>query len=93
MQIYPSIDIRKGRCVRLVQGKQEKETVYANYPVEVALRWKSVGATYLHVIDLDGAFTGNAGNILVLINGNIRGKVGKKGEVIDSLVINSDFNN
>ena len=37
--------------------------------------------------------TGNAGNILVLINGNARGKVGKKGEVIDSLVISSDFNN
>ena len=66
MQIYPSIDIRKGRCVRLIQGKQEKETVYANYPVEVALRWKSVGATYLHVIDLDGAFTGNAGNTLTV---------------------------
>ena len=37
--------------------------------------------------------TGNAGNILVLINGNTRGKVGKKGEVIDSIAINSDFNN
>ena len=37
--------------------------------------------------------TGNAGNILVLINGNARGKIGKKGEVIDSLVISSDFNN
>jgi len=37
--------------------------------------------------------TGNAGNILVLINGNIRGKLGKKGEVIDSFIISSDFNN
>ena len=46
--------------------------------------------SYYHL--LDGA-TGNAGNILVLIDGNTRGKVGKKGEVIDSLIINSDFNN
>ena len=45
------------------------------------------------IVDNYTLTTGNAGNILVLINNNVRGKVGKKGEVIDSLVISSDFNN
>ena len=62
MQLYPAIDIRQGRCVRLLQGRQDRETVYSRSPAEVALRWKSQGATYLHVVDLDGAFTGNTGN-------------------------------
>ena len=62
LQLYPAIDIRQGRCVRLLQGRQDRETVYSPTPEEVALRWKSEGATYLHVVDLDGAFSGNADN-------------------------------
>lgn len=62
MQLYPAIDIRQGRCVRLVMGRRDHETVYGDVPAEVALRWKSQGATYLHVVDLDGAFTGETGN-------------------------------
>jgi phosphoribosylformimino-5-aminoimidazole carboxamide ribotide isomerase len=62
MQLYPAIDIRQGRCVRLVKGRRDRETVYGDSPAEVALRWKSQGATYLHIVDLDGAFTGETGN-------------------------------
>lgn len=62
MQLYPAIDIRQGRCVRLVKGRRDRETVYGPSPAEVALRWKSKGATFLHVVDLDGAFTGASAN-------------------------------
>lgn len=62
MQLYPAIDIRQGRCVRLVKGRRDQETVYGDSPAEVALRWKSHGATFLHIVDLDGAFSGEAGN-------------------------------
>ena len=62
MQLYPAIDIRQGRCVRLVKGRPEHETVYGESPADVASRWQSLGATYLHVVDLDGAFTGETGN-------------------------------
>ncbi len=63
MQLYPAIDIRKGRCVRLLRGRQDRETVYDTSPAEVALQWRSQGATFLHVVDLDGAFTGATGNL------------------------------
>lgn len=59
MIVIPAIDVRGGRCVRLYQGRPEAETVYAADPVEVAARWKSEGATRLHLVDLDGAFRGN----------------------------------
>lgn len=62
MQLYPAIDIRQGRCVRLLRGRTDQETVYSHSPEDIALRWKQQGATYLHVVDLDGAFTGAAGN-------------------------------
>ena len=62
MQVIPAIDIRGGRCVRLFQGDYEKETVYADDPVETARRWENEGATNLHVIDLDGAKDGIACN-------------------------------
>jgi phosphoribosylformimino-5-aminoimidazole carboxamide ribotide isomerase len=58
MEIIPAIDIRKGCCVRLVQGDLRDETVYSQEPVSVAKLWKIKGAKRLHVIDLDGAFTG-----------------------------------
>ena len=56
-----------GRCVRLVQGQFSKETVYSDNPVEVALKWESIGSKYLHVIDLDGARTGKPQNAPVII--------------------------
>jgi phosphoribosylformimino-5-aminoimidazole carboxamide ribotide isomerase len=55
MIIYPAIDLRGGRCVRLQQGDFAAETVFADDPVEAALRWASEGATWLHVVNLDGA--------------------------------------
>jgi len=56
MIVYPAIDLRQGRCVRLQQGDASQETVFAEDPVEVARRWVGEGATWLHVVNLDGAF-------------------------------------
>ena len=58
MTIYPAIDLRGGRCVRLMQGAFDHETVYGDEPVAVAKRWETEGATWLHVVDLDGARAG-----------------------------------
>jgi phosphoribosylformimino-5-aminoimidazole carboxamide ribotide isomerase len=55
MIVYPALDIRHGRVVRLVYGDPSRETVYGDDPVRVAERWKSAGATWLHVVNLDGA--------------------------------------
>ncbi|MCL1885920.1 MAG: 1-(5-phosphoribosyl)-5-[(5-phosphoribosylamino)methylideneamino]imidazole-4-carboxamide isomerase [Dehalococcoidia bacterium] len=66
MEIIPAIDIRGGRCVRLYQGDFNKETVFADDPLEMALRWQSIGATRLHIVDLDGAATGDVGNLDVI---------------------------
>ncbi len=66
MTIYPAIDIKGGRCVRLAQGRVEAETVYAENPVEVAVQFKAAGSTWIHVVDLDGAFTGEPQNLAVV---------------------------
>lgn len=58
MMLYPAVDIRDGRCVRLVQGDFERETVYDQDPVAVAKRYESEGARWLHVVDLDAALEG-----------------------------------
>lgn len=58
MDILPAIDIRGGRCVRLVQGDYARETVFADDPAEAAKRWWKAGASRLHVVDLDGAREG-----------------------------------
>ena len=60
MIIYPAVDIKDGRCVRLVQGEFDKVTVYSEEPLQMALKWESLGAEYLHVVDLDGARTGKS---------------------------------
>lgn len=57
MIIYPAIDLRRGRCVRLRQGRAEDETVYDDDPAAVARRWAAQGALWLHVVNLDGAFS------------------------------------
>ena len=62
MEIIPAIDIRDGRCVRLEQGDYARETVFADDPVAVALRWQGAGARRLHVVDLDGARDGRPRN-------------------------------
>jgi phosphoribosylformimino-5-aminoimidazole carboxamide ribotide isomerase len=58
MLIIPAVDIRNGKCVRLVEGREDTETTFGDDPAEVARRWVSQGARYLHVVDLDGAFQG-----------------------------------
>lgn len=65
MIIYPAVDIKDGRCVRLLQGEFDKVTVYSDDPLEMALKWESLGAEYLHVVDLDGARTGEPKNISI----------------------------
>lgn len=55
MIIIPAVDIRRGRCVRLLQGRMDAETVYCEDPAAMALRWAEEGAGRLHVVDLDGA--------------------------------------
>jgi phosphoribosylformimino-5-aminoimidazole carboxamide ribotide isomerase len=56
--VYPAIDLRGGRCVRLREGDFARETVYGDDPVAVAERWVAEGASWLHVVDLDGARAG-----------------------------------
>jgi len=56
--IIPAIDLKGGRCVRLWQGKEDKQTVYSEDPLAIAKMWVKKGAQRLHVVDLDGAFSG-----------------------------------
>src|SRR6476619_6473050 len=62
MQIYPAIDLRGGQCVRLRQGDYQQETVFGADPAAMAKRWVDEGATYLHLVDLDGAKEGRPVN-------------------------------
>jgi len=66
MLVIPAIDIKGGKCVRLVQGKMDQETVYSTNPVEVAKKWQSMGAEFLHLVDLDGAFAGEPKNSVAI---------------------------
>ena len=54
--IYPAIDLRGGKVVRLAQGDPKREKIYSDDPLETARRWKGSGASWLHVVNLDGAF-------------------------------------
>jgi phosphoribosylformimino-5-aminoimidazole carboxamide ribotide isomerase len=60
--IFPAIDLKGGKVVRLKQGRAEATTVYSDDPAAVAKRWEGDGARYLHVVDLDGAFEGEPRN-------------------------------
>jgi phosphoribosylformimino-5-aminoimidazole carboxamide ribotide isomerase len=61
--LYPAIDIRDGKAVRLSQGDYDRETAYDDDPVDAALRWQAGGARWLHVVDLDGAREGAPRNL------------------------------
>lgn len=63
MIIFPAIDIRGGKCVRLTEGRFDAETVFADKPLDMALRWVKEGAECLHVVDLDGALAGKTVNL------------------------------
>lgn len=60
--VYPAVDISEGRCVRLLQGRFGTETVYSDEPVKVAVGFARAGARWLHIVDLDGAKTGEPKN-------------------------------
>ena len=62
MLVIPAIDLKGGRCVRLVQGDMQRETVYAEDPVAVARDFERAGAEWIHVVDLDGAISGRPVN-------------------------------
>ena len=66
MEIIPAIDIRDGKCVRLLQGRYDEETIYGDDPVEMAKRWEDEGGTRLHVVDLDGARAGKPANLEII---------------------------
>jgi len=70
MLVIPAIDLKEGRCVRLIQGRKDREIVFSHSPSSVAKTWEEAGAELIHVVDLDGAFEGKP------LNGNaIRGIV------------------
>lgn len=62
MILFPAIDIRNGKCVRLIQGDYAQEIIYNDSPTNMAQEWQKQGAEYIHVVDLDGAKTGNSAN-------------------------------
>lgn len=68
MLVIPAIDIKGGRCVRLLQGDPDRETVYSNNPVDMAKRFQDLGAKLIHVVDLDGAFDGKPINRDLILN-------------------------
>lgn len=63
MLIFPAIDIRDGKCVRLFKGDFAQETVFSDKPAEMAQKWESQGAQFLHLVDLDGALAGASRNL------------------------------
>ena len=86
MIIFPAIDIKNGKVVRLLQGQFDQITEYAQDPIEMAKKWELKGAKWLHIVDLDGALTGESKNsdiiykiaqsikIPIQIGGGIRSK-------------------
>src|SRR5690348_8664777 len=66
MIVLPAIDIKDGRCVRLYQGDFDRLTTYNADPAQVARRWQDAGASWLHVVDLDGALNGYTANLEVI---------------------------
>ncbi len=66
MIIYPAIDLRGGRVVRLAEGDPNRQTTFSDDPVGIAEKWRSAGAEWLHVVNLDGAFNAQNDNLSVL---------------------------
>ncbi len=66
IEIIPAIDLKQGRCVRLYQGNYDAETIFSDEPVEIALQWQSLGAPRLHIVDLDGAASGELHNLDII---------------------------
>jgi phosphoribosylformimino-5-aminoimidazole carboxamide ribotide isomerase len=93
MLVIPAIDLKDGRCVRLVQGDMSRATVYADDPVAVARGFENAGAEWIHVVDLDGAIRGmpvNAGAIAAVC-GAVRAKVEVGGGIRDLQTLDRVF--
>jgi len=67
MIVIPAIDLKDAKCVRLLQGKRDTTTVYSEDPVSMAVHWAGKDAELLHIVDLDGAFTGEQKNFNIII--------------------------
>ena len=67
MVIFPAIDIRDGKCVRLFKGDFAQETVYGDKPDEMALKWQALGGEFLHLVDLEGARSGTTANLELIV--------------------------
>lgn len=68
MIIFPAVDLKNGKAVRLKQGRADDVSVFSDDPLAMALKWQELGADYLHLIDLDGAFDGQNGNAEIVKN-------------------------
>ena len=66
MIVIPAVDIKNGKCVRLLQGRLNDDTVYSDDPAAMAAKWEWLGAQIIHVIDLDGAFSKSPRNVAVI---------------------------
>ncbi len=66
MLIIPAIDLKNGKCVRLFKGEEGTETVFSESPLEIARQWQDCGAGLIHVVDLDGAFSGEPRNFDII---------------------------
>lgn len=93
MEIIPAIDLKGGKCVRLYQGDYSKETVFSEDPVATALKWQSKGAHWLHLVDLDGAASGEVRNSAaiegIVKNTNMSVELGggiRKEDVVEKLI-------
>jgi phosphoribosylformimino-5-aminoimidazole carboxamide ribotide isomerase len=64
--IIPAIDLKNGKCVRLFKGEEGTETVFSESPLEIARQWQDCGASLIHVVDLDGAFSGEPRNFDII---------------------------
>ena len=74
MIVIPALDLKDGRCVRLLQGRMDQESVYSEDPVQMAKHWEAKGAERLHVVDLNGAVAGTPihRSLIEEITGSIR---------------------
>lgn len=66
MLIIPAIDLKGGKCVRLLKGEEGTETVFSENPLQTARKWEGCGARLIHVVDLDGAFSGEPRNFEII---------------------------
>jgi phosphoribosylformimino-5-aminoimidazole carboxamide ribotide isomerase len=62
MRLFPAIDIKNGQCVRLRQGSFQDVLVYSDVPLKIAKQWEAAGASFIHIVDLDGALVGHSVN-------------------------------